>query len=512
VIVEGISPQISPSTIQVKATGAVVILDSKYEFYYPQPTNNVAIGELPPKIKAAIKALEDSVLLVNFELRDINDEIEVLVAARKIIISNGAVKGQGKVNDSIQLLKSTVDYYTTKVSELNKKISTLDRQKVKKSDLISSLETRLNDLHNYAEQNNPTPETKGIPRIVITFMSKEAATGKIELSYLASNASWTPLYDIRSEATSGKISLTYKAQVRQQTGLDWNDVKLSISTNNPYANKTKPELSPWYIDYQEYRRTLDEKAKLRKDAYEDIDDAPAVNRAAMNMGFMYSTQGNGLIQQEALGAESFTTIVQQLISAEFKIDLNYSIASDNQVRMVLVKQSELNTSFRYFAVPKLDPGVYLVAQMTKLDELQLVPATANIFFDGTYIGETYLDPTTMDDTLNLSLGKDPNIVVKRTLLKDQSKERIIQDKKERNFAYNIEVRNLKSSEIDLIIQDQIPLTTNPEITIEKSNLGKGTIDEKTGLIEWKLKLKAKENLNFEYDFKVRHPKDKMVQI
>jgi uncharacterized protein (TIGR02231 family) len=507
VIVEGISPQIAAGTIQVKATGAVVILDSKYEYYYPQPQLELLVRDLPPKIKSAIRVLEDSIRLVNFDLRDINDEIEVLVAARKIIISNGAVKGQGKVNDSIQLLKATVDYYTTKVSELNKKISSLDRQKVKKTDLLSELNTRLEDLQNYAEQNNQTPEKKGVPRIIITFMAKDAASGRIDLSYLASNAGWTPLYDIRSEAATGKISLTYKAQVRQLTGLDWDDIKLSISTNNPYANKTKPELNPWYIDYQEFRKQLEEKGKLRSDAF---DDAPAVNSTALNMGFMYST--NAAVEINALGAEQFTTIVQQLISAEFKIDLNYSIASDNQVRMVLVKQSELNTSFRYYAVPKLDPGVYLVAQMTKLDELQLVPAKANIFFDGTYIGETYLDPTTMDDTLNLSLGKDPNIVVKRTLLKNQSKERIIQDKKERSFAYNIEVRNLKSSEIELFIQDQIPLTTNPDITIEKSNLGKGKIDEKTGLIEWQLKLKAKESQSFDYDFKVRHAKDKTVQI
>ena len=440
VIVEGISPQIAAGTIQVKATGAVVILDSKYEYYYPQPNLTVNATEIPLKIRNAIKGVKDSIRLINFELRDINDEIEVLVAARKIIISNGAVKGQGKVNDSIQLLKATVDYYTTKVSELNKKISSLDRQKVKKTDLLSDLNTRLEDLQNYAEQNNQTPEKKGVPRIIITFMAKDAASGRIDLSYLASNAGWTPLYDIRSEAATGKISLTYKAQVRQLTGLDWDDIKLSISTNNPYANKTKPELSPWYIDYQEFRKKLEEKAKLRSDAF---DDAPAVNSTALNMGFMYST--NAAAEVNSLGAEQFTTIVQQLISAEFKIDLNYSIASDNQVRMVLVKQSELNTSFRYYAVPKLDPGVYLVAQMTKLDELQLVPAKANIFFDGTYIGETYLDPTTMDDTLNLSLGKDPNIVVKRTLIKNQSKERIIQDKKERSFAYNIEVRNLKSS-------------------------------------------------------------------
>lgn len=508
VIVEGISPKIAAGTIQVKATGAVVILDSKYEYYYPQPEQTLTIVELPLKVRTAIKAIEDSIRQINFELRDLNDEIDVLTAARKIIISNGAVRGQGKVNDSIQLLKSTVDYYTSKVSELNKKISALDRQKVKKTDLKINLNNKLEDLQNYAAQNNPKPDNKGIPRIIITLMAKEAATGRIDLSYLASNAGWTPIYDIRSEASSGKISLTYKAQVRQQTGLDWKDIKLSISTNNPYANKTKPELNPWYIDYQAYRKQLDEKAKMRADVYED---APSVNSRMFNSGFAYSSSTPN-DDEVALTPEAFTTVVQQLIAAEFKIDLNYNIASDNQVRMVLVKQSELNTSFRYYAVPKLDPGVYLVAQMTKLDELQLVPAKANIFFDGTYIGETYIDPTSMDDTLNLSLGRDPNIVVKRTLLKNQCKERIIQDKKERNFAYNIEVRNLKSSEIDLVIQDQVPLTTNPEISIEKSNLGKGTLDEKTGLIEWKMKLKAKDSQSFDYEFKVRHPKDKVVQI
>jgi len=506
VIIEGISAQINPSTIQVRATGNVVILDSKYEYYYPQPKLNTG-AELTPKVKNAIKQLQDSILLINFELRDINDEIEVLVAARKIIISNGAVKGQGKVNDSIQLLKQTVDYYTSKVSELNKKISALDRQKAKKTNVVNSLQERLTELENFANQNNPQPELKGIPRIVVTFMSKEIASGKIELSYLAANAGWTPLYDIRSEASTGKISLTYKAQVQQNTGLDWNDVKLSISTNNPYANKTKPTLNPWYIDYQEYRQKLEEKAKMQRSDAFLMETAPG---AVYNYGF--NANFGAKVEDDALTSEQFTTVVQQLIAAEFQIDLNYSIASDNQIRMVLVKQAELNTSFKYYSVPKLDPGVYLVAQMTKLDELQLVPAKANIFFDGTYIGETYIDPTTLDDTLNLSLGRDPNIIVKRTLLKNQSKERIIQDKKERNFAYNVEVKNLKSSPIELVIQDQIPLTTNPDIVIEKSDLGKGQLDEKTGLLEWNLKLKSKETQEFKYDFRIRHAKDKMINI
>ena len=106
---------------------------------------------------------------------------------------------------------------------------------------------------------------------------------------------------------------------------------------------------------------------------------------------------------------------------------------------------------KYYTVPKYDKAVYLVAQLSKLDELQLVPAKANIFFDGSYIGETYLDPTTMDDTLNLSLGKDPNIIVKRTLLTKDSKEKVVGTKIEKSYAYAIEVKNLKSTNIEIVV-------------------------------------------------------------
>jgi uncharacterized protein (TIGR02231 family) len=150
--------------------------------------------------------------------------------------------------------------------------------------------------------------------------------------------------------------------------------------------------------------------------------------------------------------------------------------------------------------------------MTKLDELQLVPAKANIYFDGSYIGETYIDPTTMDDTLNLSLGKDPNIVVKRTLLKKDSKEKIIGEKKERTFAYQFEVLNLKSSAIELVIQDQLPVTQNADITIEATELSKGKQDDVSGLIEWTLNLKGKETKKFDFNFKVKHAKDKIINI
>jgi len=509
IIVEGISPYIDAKSIQVKATGAVVILDSKYTLYYPQVVQATEDG-IPLKIKKEISLLKDSLRTIGYEIQEIEDELSVLNATKSIIISNGVMRSQGKVNDSLNLLKSAVDYYTLKLTELNKKILILNKRKQEKQEKKSQMDLRMYNLENFQNQSRPAqPNNSPIPRIVVTIQSKEVGAGKLSLSYVASNAGWTPLYDLRSDATTGKLSLTYKAQVYQNTGLDWNDVKISISTNNPKANKTKPELNPWYIDYNSYR--AEQKDKKRNLDY--LTQPSAVPNAVFNSGFSFSqTLNNSNEDIQGLTSDQFTTVVHQLIAAEFKIDLPYTIKSNNDQHMVLIKQAELNTSFKYFAVPKMDAGVFLVAQMTKLDELQLVPAKANIFFDGTYIGETYIDPTQMDDTLNLSLGKDPNIVVKRTLVKKDCKDKIISDRIERIFAYSIEAKNNKSSTIELIIQDQLPLTTNGDITIEAMELSKGELDTRTGTIEWKMTLKPKDSKLLDYKFKVKHNKDKQIAI
>jgi len=503
--IEGISAYIDPKSLQVKATGNVVIIDTKYTLFYPQPEVKVNEG-IPAKIVKEMAQLTDSLELLGFDLKEIQDEIAIYKAAQNIISMNGAVRGSGKVNDSINLLKQTVEYYTNKMNEINKKLLALEKKKKEKEKVQQRLQVRYDNLQNYQNQTYDAKKYAPIPRVVITLSASEAAAGKISFSYLVSQAGWVPLYDIRSDSQTGKISLTYKAQVFQNSGIDWDNIKLNISTNNPYANKTKPELNPWYIDYYAYRQRQElEEISIR--------GARAIPQAAFNQGyFLDEAKQKNLEDKAALGADQFTTVVHQLIAAEFKIDLPYSIKSNNEKNLVLIKNSDLNTTFKYYSVPKVDPGVYLVAQMTKLDELQLVPASANIFFDGSYIGETYLDPTSMDDTLNLSLGKDPNIVVKRTLLKQKSKDKVVQDKRERTFSYQIEVQNNKSSAIQLIIQDQVPMTTNNDITIELLEKDFARELPGNGILEWEYKLKPGENKKLEFSYKVKHPKDQQINL
>lgn len=510
VIIEGVSPTIDVKSLQVKATGAAIILDTKYMVYYPKP-ESIPLSGLPLKTRQQITALEDSIKRVNYEIQSYQDELDVLVATKNILQNNGAIRGQGKVNDSIQLLQTAIDYYSKKMMEINERYRVLGRSKANSETVRNGMNQRLQDLRNF--ENNSDTRNKAMEprhRVIITIKSDASITGKLDVSYLVSSAGWTPMYDLRSEISVGKVNLNYKAQVYQNTGVDWNEVPLTISTNNPYQNKTKPELHPWYVDFYAYNQV-----QSRSD--NAATPSSALRKKAEAIGYTSSAPAmSGFVMEDAeldaTYAYDFVEVVDHVISAEFRIDLPYSIKSNNQKHMVLVKNVDLAADYKYYTVPKYDKSAYLVAQISKLDELQLVPAKANIYFDGAYMGETYLDPTTMDDTLHLSLGKDPNIIVKRTLLEKESKERVVGTKMERSYAYSIEVKNLKSKSIEIIVQDQVPVTTNPEIEISSSELSKGTLIARTGIVEWNVTIKPNSSKEIFLTYVVKHDKDKNVVL
>ncbi len=507
IILENVSQYLDAKSIQVKATGSIVILDTKFSLYYPKP-EEISLEGLPLKVRQDIERLEDSITNMNYELQALQNEIDVLNATKSILTNNGAVKGQGKVNDSIALLKETIEYYTAKMNEINVKLSNLNRKKTDKTKSRDAMNTRLTKLRNYQSSNNLAPKNAGpVPRIIITVQAAAPVTGKLDVSYLVSQAGWIPLYDLRSEIASGQVNLNYKAQVFQNTGEKWDNIRLTISTNNPYQNKTKPTLHPWYVNYvTHYSGTPQNSINnmstgiVYKAKTED-QDKHAETAAEYSTG-----------SASAITSDQFVTMINQSISAEFVIDLPYTIESNNEQHMVLISNTDLKANYKYFTVPKMDKSAYLVAQISKLEELQLVPAKASIFFDGSYIGETYLDPTSLDDTLNLSLGKDPNILVKRTYLKGETKEKVVGNTIEKTYSYLIEVKNQKAGNVDIVIQDQLPITQNGEIEITLLESSKAKHNPITGLLEWEAKIKPKQSEILKFSYKVKYNKDKQLPL
>lgn len=509
-IIEGVSPSIDPNSIQINATGSIVLLETKYSVFYPEPdpVDNPE-NEIPPKIQREITLLQDSLFDMEYEMSTLQYQIDVLNSEKRIIENNGTIKGQGKVNDSIPLLKDALLFYHEKMNQINKELLRLGREKVLLGKKQTRMQSRLNDLYNYNQNNNLTNQQylEPIHRIEITVSANEAATGRIDATYLANNAGWVPMYDFRSSAATSSIDLTYKAHVYQNTGVDWEGVKLNLSTNNPYANKTKPELHPWYLDYYTYSYGYytDDQIK-RSNVMNGYGSAvPSLSQT----GTTESLSGEEIDAQTSM---NFSSMVEQLLSVEYAIDLPYSIKSDNQMNMVLINSKSLSTEFIYYAVPKLDLSVYMVARITNLGSLNLIPGKANLFHDGAYIGETYVNPTTLEDTMNISLGRDQNIVVSRNLVKDESKEQVVGDKIEKTISYRITIKNQKAKNIRLILQDQLPVSRNSEIEIEVIDITKGSADEVTGIVDWNLRLKPSETQTFNIVYKVKYDKTKTVNL
>ncbi len=508
-IIRGVSPTIDPNTLQINATGSITILDSKHTIFYPEPpVYNLNAVELPPKIKREILLLEDSLFDLSYEIAGLRNRIEVLNNQKRIIENNGTIKGVGKVNDSIPLLQDALKFYIQEMNTINSSLLDLSKADFLLTKKQSRMNNRLLELKNYntnLQQTAPAFNSGPIHEIRITVSAQEAAVGRVTVTYLVNNAGWTPLYDLRSTDNGGTIELTYKAQVFQNTGIDWEETPLSLSTNNPYANKTKPNLNPWYLDYYVEQNRYEDQLKARQEESQMF-------RAASQPGFDYESEAGVDQSIKALTADQFVTTVEQLLSIEYAIDLPYTIKSDNQRNMVLVKTTSLSTNYIYYTVPKLDLSVYLIAQITNLDELNILPGKATIFHDGSYLGTTYINSAALSDTMNLSLGKTTSLTVSRNLIKNATKERVVGDKILKTFAYAIDVKNLSKSTVELIVEDQLPVTRNPEIEIEVELISKAKQDEVTGFLTWQEKIKPSGLNHYEIIYTIKYDKSKTMNL
>ena len=204
------------------------------------------------------------------------------------------------------------------------------------------------------------------------------------------------------------------------------------------------------------------------------------------------------------------TVSQNALNASFDIMTPYTIPSDGQEYQVEIQKYNLQAEYNYVAIPKLDADAFLTAKITGWEDLSLSPGGANIYFDGAYVGESYLNPAESNDTLEISLGRDKRIVIKREKLKDLSGNKLFGGNKERSLSYDFTVKNGKKEAISLILLDQVPVSMQKEIEVKTEELSGAEYNTETGEIKWKIQLPAGETAKKRLTFKVKYPKDKQI--
>ena len=226
---------------------------------------------------------------------------------------------------------------------------------------------------------------------------------------------------------------------------------------------------------------------------------------------LYGAQGvNGVIQVSTKDMNDYTSIEENQLNITFDIDIPYDILSNGKMHSVALKDLKLPASYKYYAVPKMEKEAFLLAELSDYGKYNLLPGEANIIFEGMNVGKTYINPNQTQDTLNLSMGRDKKIAIKREKVIDKSGTKFLSSYKEQTFTYDISVRNNKKEEIQMLLKDQFPLSTDKDITIEYLDKDGAKHNEETGVLTWEIKLKPNETKKYRISYRVKHPKDKTI--
>jgi len=471
---------VNASTVQVSANSDITILSAVFQLNYLNTK----------KENAQIQSLKDSLDLLNNQLKKNHGQKNIVKGQMDLLNANKNVAGQNTGLSMDQLMKM-YDFYATKMNDLTNQQIDLEQKEKKLNENIARIQNQLNELN--SKFNQPTGE------IIASITSSTARSVTFEFSFLMPDAGWTPIYDIRSKDVHSPVTLNYKANVYQNSGTDWDNVKLKLSTGNPAINATGPTLYPWFVNiYQppvlnQVTITAPSRAseKVEKDEI-----APAQSSA----GYMAANNT----------AANYTTATQTQLNAEFDISIPYDVPSDGKSHLIAIQDYELPATYSYYAVPKLDNDAFLTADISNWEDLNLLPGNANIFFQGSYVGQSYVNPSSTKDTLSFSLGRDKNIVIKREKVKDFSKPKTMGDNIKQSFAYTISIKNTKKDAIDIKIMDQYPVSQNSKIEVTLDDAGGATVDQNEGKLTWMVHLESNAEKKLQFSFTVKYPKDQPI--
>jgi len=552
-IIDDISNALDANSIQVNCNGNVTVMG--VEFTVDHLTNEIKTP--------AIKLLEDSVETINGQLEKLKTSISIANDLLSVLKANKEIKGTQTGLSVAELIK-LMDYYKTKSIELQNELAALNAKQARFTTQLQKLAEQIEE-----EQNK---NTKSTGKLILQLNCAIAGKYDFTISYISQNAYWTPFYDLRATSITAPLKLIYRAKIFQTTGLDWKQVKLSLSTSTPIQNNNAPLFNTWFLSYinpvNYYNKKLSiqntlvnndlsvalegraeglvvngnpgavasinirgistinknnqplyivngnemsqsEYSKISPDAIKNI--SVLKGDAASNLYGSRASAGTILITLKD-GLDDYITVSDKQLDVTFDIDLPYDVPTNGKAQTAVLKEYDVPATYQFYAVPKLDKEVFLLAKIADWEKLNLLPGEANIIFEGTYIGKSFIDPSSTQDTLNLTMGKDKRVVIKREKLMDFSSVKFLGANKKQVFTYESTVKNNKKEAITILIKDQYPLSQNKEIEVELLESNGATINTETGVLNWKVTLAPGESKKLRMSYSVKYPKDKLLNL
>jgi len=387
--------------------------------------------------------------------------------------------------DFVNFLGSQYTEYAIATAECKTRQQQLDKQ-------LQALRQQL--------QTIQTPHPKESLSLSVGIEPAGAGEFELEVSYLVSRASWTPLYDLRVSSTSNVVNLGYLAEVTQSTGEDWLGVALTLSTAKPGLGTLPPKLEPWYIDIPIPRQYGYVMTAAPMRARNQLGAAEA------DTAMPSPAPGSGEVQEDIVAETVIAEVFREGSVVTFKLSGSANIPSDGTPHKTTIFDDDFPCSFNYIAMPRLVSFAYLQAKVKNSSEgATFLPGKANIYRDDIFVGTTQLENIAPGQEFKFNLGIDEGLKIERELVERQVEKKLIGNNRRITYAYRLLITNLLNQPATLKLTEQLPVSRNEQIKVRLTRSNPSIQLGEMGILEWDLMIPAQGKQEIYYQFIVEHP-------
>lgn len=492
IILTGNSQYMQTQSLQFTSINDFIITDFTPFIQYVQPTQP-SEEKLSNEKKLKLKILRDSLEILSNQNSD-SYTLTSILSREKQVLDNMKIISQPQSIDSIPKIKDGLSYYRDKMVEISKMLQKENAIVSKRSIRIKEINNQINIILQGAE-NNFQPRNEYYIRLNI-YSDKNIPMSKLSYTYNVGGVYWQPFYDVKFTKPSDPASFVLKAQLTQQTGEDWNDVKLIFSTEQPNNGRVLGNLYPYYLQpQQQHARTY----RKQSNNVESL--------AAKVSGVSEDAAEYAVPMANATKYSEMTVSQKTMLGKEYEVGMKHTIISDGKEKIIALETKTTKADYKHYTIPKIEKAAYISALMPQWEDLELMDANGKIYLENNYINDTYISSSNTEDTLNLSIGQDKRVAVDRKVAKTKpEKTGLLSNTIETIVTITLSIKNNNQTPIDINVEDQIPLSNQENIKITAGELSKAQYDEKTGKLTWDFSLKALEQKTITFSYTVRQPK------